>query len=159
MGKHVSALAPIAALVVALAILSTAILLARLSARERSAREGIARDRALAEAELERASRLIDLDRALERDPDGRSIDPVREPTLHRIFLLRRGAISPEQFAAESDREALLERVVADLDELSALYERDRTSLLAAWRRRFGREPAPGEIERLTIGDAGKPVA
>jgi len=155
----VFALTQIAALMVALAILSTTIVLARLSARERSARDGIARDRALAEAELERASRLIDIDRILEHDPDGRSIDPVHEPTLHRIFLLRRGAISPERFAAESDREALLERVVADLDELRALYERDPTSLVAAWRRRFGREPGPGEIERLTIRDAGEPVA
>jgi hypothetical protein len=154
---ELSALGQIAVLVVGVAIICAVSLLVSLSRREQRARDDIARHREMAEAQIEEAGRLADIDRVLE--DSSCAIDPAREPTLHRIFLLRSGQMPPEQYAAEADREALLERVVADLDELRATYARDGAGLRAAWRRRFGREPAPGEIERLIIRDAGEPVA
>jgi hypothetical protein len=144
--------------VAALAVSSLAILLF-LSRRERRAREGFDRERARAEALLERAWRLRDLDRILREDPMGRSIDPEREPTLHRIFLLRHRGLTSAQFAARADREAALDRLAADLAELRTLFEGDRTEFRDAWRRRFGEEPGPGDLERLMAHLPGESAA
>ena len=133
--------------------------LVRISGRQRRARDEIARDMATAEQSLEQAWRLRDVEKILREDPKGSSIDPLRDPTLHRIFLLHSGRLTPTQFAAEADREAALDRIAADVAELRILFEGDQAGLLAAWRRRFGSEPEAGELERLITDRHGESVA
>lgn len=130
-----------------------------ISRRERRAREDMARERARAEEVLEQVWRLSHIDHVLREDPTGSSIDPEREPALHRIFLLRSQRLTPAQFAVQVDCEAAFDRLAADLAELRLLFEGDRTGFRDAWRRRFGQEPEPGDLERLMAHLPGKSVA
>lgn len=134
------------------------VVLFRLDTRRRRLHGKVTHDQRAAAEMLERAGRLADVDRILTEDPAGTSIDPEREPALRRIFLLRSGRITLPEFISQADREAVLDRLAVDLRELEVFYQQDETGLRTAWRRHFGRDLAPDDIERMIGSIQGERV-
>ncbi|MDF1587177.1 hypothetical protein [Marinimicrococcus flavescens] len=74
------------------------------------------------QASLGRASRLARAEEIFASDPDGRTIDPQREPELFRLYLFHTGRIDASGLASHSDREAALERLADDADRIRELF-------------------------------------
>lgn len=88
------------------------------------------------QAALDRAGRLARAEEIFADDPDGRTIDPQREPELFRLYLFHTGRIDAKELESYSDRDVALERLTDDADRL---------------RQLFAAEPPPSEPDIVTV--------
>ncbi|MDX6751327.1 hypothetical protein SH611_16050 [Geminicoccaceae bacterium 1502E] len=113
-----------AAAVVAIIAVCAVYMVALLSAAKASRRLDRTIEASLrgTQASLERAGRLARAEEIFASDPEGRTIDPQREPELFRLYLFHTGRIDASGLASHSDREAALERLADDADRIRELF-------------------------------------